>query len=142
MADSRRDTQFSAQERGAELRDEFLARISLAAMATGEVAVETRDMPRPVTQLVQLGAGDVFGAAALGTLINIGVATTEDPQLTYGGIGGVTRDPVDAAIADGVQRSASTVTSRVVDRGLAIPPTIRVEAGKRISVVVTRRAEL
>jgi hypothetical protein len=29
---------------------------------------------------------DVFGAAALGTLINIGVATTEDPQLTYGGI--------------------------------------------------------
>jgi type IV secretory pathway VirB10-like protein len=83
--------------------------------------------------------GDVFGAAALGTLINIGVATTEDPQLTYGGIGAVTRDPVDAAIADGVQRSASTITNRVVDRGLAIPPTIRVEAGKRISVITTRR---
>lgn len=83
--------------------------------------------------------GDVFGAAALGTLINIGVATTEDPQLTYGGIGVVGRDPVDAAITDGVQRSANAVTNRVVDRSLAIPPTIRIEAGKRISVIVTRR---
>jgi type IV secretory pathway VirB10-like protein len=82
---------------------------------------------------------DVFGAAALGTLINVGVATTEEPQITYGGIGAITRDPVDAAIADGVQRSASGVTNRVVDRGLAIPPTIRVAAGTRITVVVTRR---
>jgi type IV secretory pathway VirB10-like protein len=82
---------------------------------------------------------DVFGAAALGTLINIGVATTEEPQLTYGGIGTISRDPVDAAIADGVQRSASGVTNRVVDRGLAIPPTIRVGAGTRITVIVTRR---
>jgi type IV secretory pathway VirB10-like protein len=83
--------------------------------------------------------GDVFGAAALGTLINIGVATTEEPQLTYGGIGAISRDPVDAAIADGVQRSASGVTNRAVDRGLAIPPTIRVGAGTRIAVIVTRR---
>ncbi|MEY2756759.1 MAG: hypothetical protein RIR33_537 [Pseudomonadota bacterium] len=83
--------------------------------------------------------GNVFGAAALGTLINIGVATTEEPQLTYGGIGAISRDPVDAAIADGVQRSASDVTNRVVDRGLAIPPTIRVGAGTRIAVIVTRR---
>jgi type IV secretory pathway VirB10-like protein len=83
--------------------------------------------------------GDVFGAAALGTLINIGVATTEEPQLTYGGIGAISRDPVDAAIADGLQRSASGVTNRVVDRGLAIPPTIRVGAGTRIAVIVTRR---
>jgi type IV secretory pathway VirB10-like protein len=82
--------------------------------------------------------GDVFGAAALGTLINIGVATTEDPQLTYGGIGVMGRDTVDAAIADGVQRSANIVTNRVVDRSLAIPPTIRIEAGKRISIIVTR----
>ena len=87
--------------------------------------------------------GDVFGAAALGTLINIGVATTEEPRLTYGGIGAISRDPVDAAIADGVQRSASGVTNRVVDRGLAIPPTIRVGAGTRIAVIVTKRvAEL
>lgn len=86
--------------------------------------------------------GDVFGAAALGTLINVGVATTEEPQLTYGGIGAISRDPVDAAIADGVQRSASGVTNRVVDRGLAIPPTIRVGAGTRITVIVTRRHEL
>lgn len=85
--------------------------------------------------------GDVFGAAALGTLINIGVATTEEPQLTYGGIGAISRDPVDAAIADGVQRSASGVTNRVVDRGLAIPPTIRVGAGARITVIVTRRLD-
>jgi type IV secretory pathway VirB10-like protein len=82
---------------------------------------------------------DVFGAAALGTLINIGVATTEEPQLTYGGIGAISRDPVDAAIADGVQRSASGVTNRVVDRGLAIPPAIRVGAGTRVVVIVTRR---
>jgi type IV secretion system protein VirB10 len=83
--------------------------------------------------------GDVFGAATLGTLINVGVATTEEPQLTYGGIGAISRDPVDAAIADGVQRSASGVTNRVVDRGLAIPPTIWVGAGTRITVIVTRR---
>jgi type IV secretion system protein VirB10 len=86
--------------------------------------------------------GDVFGAAALGTLINIGVATTEEPQLTYGGIGAISRDSVDAAIADGVQRSASGVTNRVVDRGMTIPPTIRVGAGTRISVLVTRRRTL
>ncbi|RYG22719.1 MAG: TrbI/VirB10 family protein, partial [Burkholderiales bacterium] len=83
---------------------------------------------------------DVFGAAVLGTLINVGVATTEDPQITFSGIGGVFRDPVDQAIQDGIQRSASAVTNRVVDRGLAIPPTIRVQAGARISVIVTRRS--
>jgi type IV secretory pathway VirB10-like protein len=82
---------------------------------------------------------DVFGAAALGTLINIGVATTEEPQLTYSGIGATSRDPVDAAIADGIQRSASGVTNRIVDRGLAIPPTIRVGSGTRIAAIVTRR---
>ena len=82
---------------------------------------------------------DVIGAAAFSTLINIGVATTEEAQLTYGGIGAISRDPVDAAIADGVQRSASGVTSRVVDRGLAIPPTVRIGAGTRVTVVVTRR---
>jgi type IV secretion system protein VirB10 len=85
---------------------------------------------------------EVFGAATLGTLINIGAATTEEPQLTYGGIGAMTRDPVDAALAEGVQRSASSVTNRVVDRKLAIPPTIRVKAGKRIAVIVTRRTAL
>lgn len=84
--------------------------------------------------------GDVFGAAVLGTLINVGVATTEDPQLSFSGIGAVSRDPVDAAIAEGVQRSASTLSNRVIDRGLAIPPTIRVEAGARISIIVTRRS--
>lgn len=64
---------------------------------------------------------DVFGAAAMGTLINVGVASTEDPQLTYGGVGFYNRDPVEQAINDGVQRTASIVTNRVVDRSLAIP---------------------
>lgn len=84
---------------------------------------------------------DVFGAAALGTLINLGVATTEDPQITFSGIRAASRDPVDHAIQDGVQRSATTVTNRVVDRGLAIPPTLRLQAGARISVIVTRRSQ-
>ena len=53
---------------------------------------------------------EVFGTATLGTLINIGVATTEDPALTYNGIGAVSRDPVDAVTAEGAQRSAGTVT--------------------------------
>lgn len=84
--------------------------------------------------------GDVFGAAALGTLINVGVATTEHPQITFSGIGTVLQDPIDQAVRDGVQRSASILTNRVVDRGLAMPTTIRVQAGARISVVVTRQS--
>lgn len=88
--------------------------------------------------------GEVFGAAALGTLINIGVATTEEhPSLSFSGVGAVSNyDPVDDALRDGVQRSASIVTNRVVDRSLAIGPTIRLDAGTRISVVTTRRFAL
>ncbi len=82
---------------------------------------------------------DVFGGAALGTLINVGVATTEEP-VAYGNSGIVVRDPVDDAVSDGVQRSASNVTNRVVDRSLAIPPTIRVPAGAKLTVIVTRRS--
>lgn len=81
---------------------------------------------------------DVFGAAALGTLINVGVATTEEPYAYGAGI--AVRDPVDDALSDGVQRMASNVTNRVVDRGLAIPPTIRVPAGAKLTVIVTRRS--
>ncbi|MEZ6030329.1 MAG: TrbI/VirB10 family protein [Hyphomonadaceae bacterium] len=86
--------------------------------------------------------GEVFGAAALGTLINVGVATTEEnPSITYGGIGLTsTYDPVDDALRDGAQRTASIVTNRVVDRSLTITPTIRLDAGTRISVIVTRKA--
>lgn len=84
---------------------------------------------------------DVFGAAALGTLINIGVAATEDPQITYGGVG-LPGDPVSRAVNEGVQRSAGIVTNRVVGRSLAIPPTLRVESGKRVSIIVTRRLVL
>ena len=141
MADGRRGPQFGAQEGGAEFGDEFLARIRFIAMATREVTVEPRDMACPVTQLVELGAGDVFGAATLGTLINVGVAATENPQLTVYGAGLVSRDPVDQAVTDGVQRTASNVAGRTVDRSLAIPPTIRIEAGTRIAVMVSRRRD-
>lgn len=96
-------------------------------------------MSRPVTQLMQLRPSDVFGAALLGTFINVEVATTENPRIAFSGIGAVSRDPVDQAIQDGVQRTARTVTNRVVDRGLAIAPTIRIQAGARISVIVTRQ---
>lgn len=85
---------------------------------------------------------DVLGASALGTFINVGVATTEEPQISYGGLGIIGRDPVDAAIAEGVQRSSTAITNRVVDRGLAIPPTIRIEAGKRVAIICTRRLPL
>lgn len=89
---------------------------------------------------------EVFGAAALGSLINVGVATTEDrPSLgvSLGGVGFASNeDPTDAAIREGVQRSASQVSSRVVDRSLAVPPTIRAQAGTRITVIVTRRLAL
>ena len=64
--------------------------------------------------------GEVFGAAALGTLLNVGVATSEDPRLAYGGIGLITRDPVDAAVADGVQRSASAIAI-VSPRSMVLP---------------------
>ncbi len=56
--------------------------------------------------------------------------------------GAISRNPVAQAIQDGVQRSASTVTNRAVDRGLAVPPTILVQAGARISVIVTQRFQL
>jgi type IV secretory pathway VirB10-like protein len=82
---------------------------------------------------------ELFGAAALGTMINVGVATAEDP-IAYGGNGIVLRDPVDDALSDGVQSMASNVTNRVVDRSLAIPPTIRVPAGAKLTVIVTRRS--
>ncbi len=51
---------------------------------------------------------------------------------------GWTRPQLQALFA--VQRSASILANRVVDRGLAMPPTIRVQAGARISVVVTRQS--
>lgn len=86
--------------------------------------------------------GDVFGAAMLGTLVNVGAATADDPDLVISGVGRYGGDPVDTALSEGVQRTASTVTNRVVDRGLATPPTIRVEAGARVFVIVTRRLVL
>jgi type IV secretion system protein VirB10 len=86
---------------------------------------------------------EVFGAAALGTLINIGVAATEQqPSIGVGRIGVITNeDPSEAAVRQGIERTASAVTSRVVDRSLAVPPTIRVAAGAKISVVVTKRVQ-
>jgi type IV secretion system protein TrbI len=88
--------------------------------------------------------GDVFGAAALGTLINVAAAATEDQRavgLTYGGVG-VVVDPAEEAAREGVQRAASAVSGRVIERGLSIPPTIRVAAGARLSALVTRELVL
>jgi type IV secretion system protein TrbI len=88
--------------------------------------------------------GEVFGATTLGTLINVAAAATEDPRtvgLTYGGVG-VVVDPAEEAAREGVQRAASAVSGRVVDRGLSIPPTIRVAAGARVSALVTREMVL
>ena len=46
MANSWDDTELGAEKSRAEFRDEFLTRISLAAMSAREVAVETRYMAR------------------------------------------------------------------------------------------------
>lgn len=84
--------------------------------------------------------GEVFGAAALGTLINVAAAATEDQRtvgLIYGGVG-VVVDPAEEAAREGVQRAASSVSSRVVDRSMSIPPTIHVTQGTRISALVMR----
>jgi len=88
--------------------------------------------------------GEVFGAAALGTLINVAAAATEDQRtvgLTYGGVG-VVVDPAEEAAREGVQRAASAVSGRVVERGLSIPPTIRIAAGARVSALVSREIVL
>lgn len=93
-----------------------------------------------VTGEVENHWGDVFGAAALGTLINVAAAATEEQRtvsLTYGGVGAV-GDPAEEAAREGVQRAASAVSGRVVERGLSIPPTIRVAAGARVTAMVTR----
>lgn len=88
--------------------------------------------------------GEVFGAAALGTLINVAAAATEDQRtvgITYGGVG-IIVDPEEEAAREGVQRAASAVSGRVVERGLSIPPTIRVAVGGRVSALVTREIVL
>ena len=88
--------------------------------------------------------GEVFGAAALGTLINVAAAATEDQRtvgLTYGGVG-VVVDPAEEAAREGVQRTASAVSGRVVERGLSISPTVRIMAGARVSVIVTRELSM
>lgn len=95
-----------------------------------------------VTGKVDNHWGEVFGAAALGTLINLAAATTEDRAsigLTYGGVGVYAGDdPAAEAAREGVQRAASAVSGRVVERGLAVPPTIKVVAGARVSILVSR----
>lgn len=88
--------------------------------------------------------GDVFAAAALGTLINVAAAATEDRRsvgLTFGGVG-VVVGPAEEAAREGVQRAASAVSGRVVERGLSIPPTIRVSEGARVSALVSREIVL
>ena len=89
---------------------------------------------------------EAFGAAILGTLINMGAAATEDHDrvgLTYNGLGALSGDDlVEDAARRGVTRTASALSNRVIDRGLSVPPTIRVKAGAKISVIVTRELAL
>jgi hypothetical protein len=59
--------------------------------------------------------GELRGTVALGTLINVGVSTTEEPQLTYGGMDTISRDPVDASMTDGVQRRGNGFVSLFFD---------------------------
>lgn len=68
MADRRDDTQLRTEKRRAQLGDQLLTGIALAAPFAGEVAIEARCVAGPMTEFMQLGAGDVFGAAVLGTL--------------------------------------------------------------------------
>ncbi len=85
---------------------------------------------------------EAFGAAMLGTLINMGAAATEDRNtvgLTYNGVGVLSGDdPVEDAARRGVTRTAAALSGRIIDRGLSVPPTIRVKAGAKVSVIVTR----
>ena len=85
---------------------------------------------------------EAFGAAILGTLINMGAAATEDRDrvgLTYNGLGAISGDdPVEDAARRGLTRTSSALSGRIIDRGLSVAPTIRVKAGARISVIVTR----
>lgn len=90
--------------------------------------------------------GAAFKAATLGTLINMGAAAAEDRNsigVTYSGIGIINGDdPVEQAAREGVQRTASTLSNRVVDRALSLPPTIRIKAGARVQVLVSRELDL
>ena len=99
-----------------------------------------------VTGRVDNQWGEVFGAAALGTLINVAAATTEDRTsigLTYGDVGVYAGADLAAdATREGVQRAANAVSGRVVERGLSVPPTIQVAAGARVSAMVTREVDI
>lgn len=89
---------------------------------------------------------EAFGAAILGTLINMGAAATEDRKsvgLTYDGLGITSgEDPVVESARRGLTRTTSALSGRIIDRGLSVAPTIRVKAGAKISVIVTRELDL
>ena len=79
----------------------------------------------------------MFGAAAPGTMTNLGVGTTEEPEFTHIGTGAILG--FNPAIANRVQHSTRNVSNRVVDRGHAILPTIRVGADRPTAVIATKR---
>lgn len=70
------------------------------------------------------------------------MATTKEPQLTYEVIGGVTGDPVNAAINDGVQRGTSIVTNRAVRPEPDVTTNDPGGGREKDYVIVTRRAAL
>ena len=89
--------------------------------------------------------GDLFGAALLGTLISAGAAAAEDAgrdEILIGGQEGALRGREPRGIlAEGVATTASAASARVLDRSLALAPTLTAETGSRVSILVNRTME-
>jgi type IV secretory pathway VirB10-like protein len=88
---------------------------------------------------------DLFTAALLGTVISVGAAAAdeairEEVTLADGQIALRGRS-AGGALAQGVSATASTASTRVLDRSLGLAPTLSTETGARISIVVSRTLE-
>jgi len=88
---------------------------------------------------------DLFTAALLGTVISVGAAATDEAvrdevTLADGQIALRGRS-AGGALAQGVSATASTASTRVLDRSLGLAPTLSAETGARISIVVSRTLE-
>ena len=71
--------------------------------------------------------GQLFRAAGLATILNIGLETGED--------GG---DEIAEAIRDGTQDTIGRAGEAIVQRQLQIPPTLTIRPGFPVRVMVTR----
>ena len=71
--------------------------------------------------------GDLFRAAGLATLLNIGTELSADED-----------DPVARAIRDGVQDTIGNAGQGIVSRQLDVPPTLTIRPGFPVRLIVTR----